>query len=117
MGAICLSTLSYEGLYIMKRFIYQIEKDEHLFAVLNINNMIPVPMNLCKEIDIDDISDTSYKHLLNQEYLICKRKKRDIIKSAGIVHKCICDEPESHENMLRYCCNFIALEQYCKSRA
>ena len=43
----------------------KIEKDEHLFAVLNINNMIPVPMNLCKEIDIDNISDTSYKHLLN----------------------------------------------------
>ncbi len=78
----------------------KIEKDGHLFAVLNINNMIPVPLNLCKEIDIDNISDTYYKHLLNQEYFICKRKKRDIMKSAGIVHKCICEEPESHEKML-----------------
>lgn len=93
----------------------KIEKHGHLFAVLNINNMIPVPLNVCKKIDIEDISDSHYKYLLNLEYFICRKKKKDIMKSARILHKCICDEPESHEAMVRYCCNFIALEQYCKS--
>ncbi|MCT4487414.1 type III toxin-antitoxin system ToxN/AbiQ family toxin [Levilactobacillus parabrevis] len=94
----------------------KIEKKGHLFAVLNINNMIPVPLNLCKEIDIGNISDTHYKLLLNQEYFICKKKEKEIMRSAKMVHKFICDEPKDHEKMLEYCCDFIALEHYCKSR-
>ncbi|WP_415596291.1 type III toxin-antitoxin system ToxN/AbiQ family toxin [Liquorilactobacillus hordei] len=55
-----------------------------LLAVLNINNMIPAPFTLCKEIDIDNIADINYRNLLTQEYFICKRRKQPIKKSSHV---------------------------------
>lgn len=91
----------------------KISNKHSLLAVLNINNMIPVPTFLCNEINIDEIEDNKYKNLLNQEIFICKKRQNEIKKSAGLIHKFICKEPEKHKAMTKYCCDFSALEDYC----
>ena len=95
--------------------LIKIKNKKGLLAVLNINNMIPVPLSLCKKIDIKKISDNKYKNLLNNEYFICKRREKKIKKSASLVHKFICDEPEKNKNIVGICCNFVALEDYYSS--
>ncbi len=57
----------------------RLEDDSNLIAVLNINNMIPVPLS---EITLLNIANEPepYKSLLNKEYLLIKKKKIKIIK-------------------------------------
>ena len=56
------------------------------YAVININNMIPVPMSQVIEIDINKEKNASYKYLLQAECREINRQKNRIRKNAEIVY-------------------------------
>ncbi|GFP00012.1 hypothetical protein LHEH8_17670 [Lactobacillus helveticus] len=99
----------YESLTFVK-----ITNRSQLLSVLNINNMIPVPIGFYHKIDINKISDLKYRDLLNAEQIACRKKARRIIKNAKLIHKFICYEPERHKNINKFCCDFNKLEKYCR---
>ena len=79
-------------------------------AVLNINNMLPVPQSECIAVDISSIKDEKYKHLLLQEYRIIKLLEDKILKNAKIVysHKI---HNENKTSLAKRCNDFLLLEQ------
>lgn len=56
------------------------------YAVINLNNMVPVPDNQIVEIDINKEKDPSYRYLLQAESREVNRQKNRIRKNAEIVY-------------------------------
>ena len=56
------------------------------YAVINLNNMIPVPSDQIIELDINKEKDLSYKYLLQAESREANRQKNRIRKNAEIVY-------------------------------
>lgn len=56
------------------------------YAVININNMIPVPNRQLIELNINDEKDPHYKFLLQAESREINRQKNRIRKNAEIVY-------------------------------
>ncbi|MBQ9609498.1 MAG: type III toxin-antitoxin system ToxN/AbiQ family toxin [Lachnospiraceae bacterium] len=56
------------------------------YAVININNMIPVPSGQYYLIDINSEKDSHYKYLLQAESREINRQKNRILKNAQIVY-------------------------------
>ena len=56
------------------------------YAVINLNNMIPVPNSQIVEIDINKEMDLSYRYLLQAESREINRQKNRIRKNAEIVY-------------------------------
>ena len=56
------------------------------YAVININNMIPVPQNQIVSININEENNPSYKYLLQAESREINRQKNRIRKNAEIVY-------------------------------
>ena len=57
------------------------------WAVINLNNMIPVPESQIVEIDINQEKDPSYRYLLQAESREVNRQKNRIKKNAEIVYR------------------------------
>ena len=82
------------------------------YAVLYLNNIIPVPECALINFDFDkDVADTNYSKLLKREYLICKKKLNIIQKSAKIVYANRKNLP--HSKLAKRCCDFSLLEEKC----
>ena len=92
-------------------FIKLIDNDE-LIAVLNLNNMIPVPESEFREIDFNSITDRKYKILLQKEYNICKTKQNKIARNARLIRQFCLSNEERHQRLLSLCCDFRKLEEY-----
>ena len=56
------------------------------YAVINLNNMVPVPDSQIVNIDINKEKDSSYKYLLQAESREINRQKNRIRKNAEIVY-------------------------------
>ena len=56
------------------------------YAVINLNNMIPIPQSQIVEIDINKEKDMSYRYLLQAESREINRQKNRIRKNAEIVY-------------------------------
>ena len=56
------------------------------YAVINLNNMIPVPSDQIIELDINKEKDLSYRYLLQAESREVNRQKKRIRKNAEIVY-------------------------------
>ena len=56
------------------------------YAVININNMIPVPQQAYKLVDVGGVKDPHYRYLLNAEIREINRQKTRICKNAAIVY-------------------------------
>ena len=56
------------------------------YAVINLNNMIPVPDNQIVKIDINKENDANYKYLLQAESREVNRQRNRIRKNAEIVY-------------------------------
>lgn len=56
------------------------------YAVINLNNMIPIPQSQIVEIDINKEKDSSYRYLLQAESREINRQKNGIRKNAEIVY-------------------------------
>jgi len=83
------------------------------YAVINLNNMIPVPADQIIELDINKEKDLNYRYLLQAESREVNRQKSRIRKNAEIVY--------SHKlhngNMTalaKRTNDFVLLEKLCK---
>ncbi|MBO4516057.1 type III toxin-antitoxin system ToxN/AbiQ family toxin [bacterium] len=84
-----------------------------IYAVINLNNMFPAPLNLCKAIKIEKIKNEHYRNLVRAEYRIIKQKTEQIINNAKDVynHKMIND---GKSKLSQRCNDFRNLEIKCK---
>ena len=92
-----------------------------LYAVININNMIPIPENFIKKIKYNEIENyrtfeeekdkDNYIYLLQKEKKIIDTIEENIQKKAQkLYNKCV----KSPESMLaKRCCKFSLLEKKC----
>lgn len=79
-------------------------------AVINLNNMFPVPL---KEVEYYDISlekDIAYKNLLQTEYRFVKKNQEDICKKAFNVYKHKIQNGNK-TNLSKRCVDFKLLEK------
>lgn len=81
------------------------------YAVINLNNMMPVIDGKYHSVNFSQVADNKYKQLLKNEYSVIKAKSAQIIKNASIVynHK-ITNGNETP--LARRCCDFKKLESY-----
>lgn len=56
------------------------------YAVINLNNMFPVPLSLCKYVDISKEKDPAYRNLLSSEYRIISSMQRKILRNAKSIY-------------------------------
>ncbi len=83
------------------------------YAVINLNNMFPVPMTECRYVDFSSIKNPSYKTLLLSEYRYIKSIQEKIKKNAAALynHK-VANGDETP--LAKRCNNFALLETKCK---
>lgn len=79
-------------------------------AVININNMIPVPDDVIIRYEIQNEKDIKYRDLLRNEYKICKQKESLIINNANKLYRKV---TIYNSYISKRCCNFKLLEQKC----
>ncbi len=101
----------------------RIEDEKHKYAVLNLNNMIPVPDNAIIDFNINILStnteeERKYRDLLRNEWRICRAKRDRIIKNASKIYNMVLNNKPI--NIVNRCCNYKLLEklsiQYCAER-
>lgn len=83
------------------------------YAVLNINNMLPIPDGMFEYIDINAIKDYRYKTLLQSEYREIKRKRDLILKNAKIVYNHKIKNGDKTP-LAKRTHDFVVLEKACK---
>ncbi len=83
------------------------------YAVININNMIPVPKEQLIELDINAEKDSHYKFLLQAESREINRQKNRIRKNAEIVynHK---KRNKDSTPLAKRTNDFVLLEKKCR---
>ena len=52
-----------------------------MYSVINLNNMFPAPLTLCKQVIITDVKDIHYKNLLQAEYRIIRQRTEQIFQN------------------------------------
>ncbi len=83
------------------------------YAVININNMIPVPDGEYVLVDVNGTKDPHYRFLLQAESREINRQRNRIIKNASIVYK---HKERNGENtpLAKRTNNFKVLEKACE---
>ena len=100
----------------------KIESEGRLLAVINLNNMIPVPDACLTEIKYNTIANyrrfnsndekVDYIYLLQLEKKFIDAYEERIINNANKLYSKCKQFPDS--NLARRCCNFALLEEKCK---
>ncbi|MBR1909586.1 MAG: type III toxin-antitoxin system ToxN/AbiQ family toxin [Lachnospiraceae bacterium] len=83
------------------------------YAVINLNNMIPVPMMVCKQVDFSKERNTKYRDLLRAEYRYIKMIRERIWKNARLLYNHKIKNGNSTP-LAKRCNDFVLLEE--KSR-
>ena len=83
------------------------------YAVINLNNMIPVPDGQYVLVDVNGTKDPHYKYLLQAESREINRQRSRIIKNAQIVYSHKIRNQNATPLAIRTN-DFILLEQKCK---
>lgn len=101
----------------------QDESNGFLYAVLNINNMIPVPENCISQLKYNEVhhyrsfanekEKTDYIYLLQKEKSLIDKVQETIQNKACKLHQKCCINPNS--SLAKRCCNFQLLEEKCRS--
>ena len=83
------------------------------YSVINLNNMFPAPINICKQVDISSLQNEHYKNLVRAEYRIIRQKSQLILENAKSVyeHKMTND---GKSKLSQRCNDFKLLEEKCK---
>ena len=83
------------------------------YAVININNMIPVPESEYSLVDVNGVADPHYRFLLQAESREINRQKNRIMKNADIVYK---HKLRNGNNspLAKRTNDFVVLEKACK---
>ena len=84
------------------------------YAVINLNNMFPVPRSECTYVDISATKDSKYRSLLLAEYRFVKSIEDRIRKNAAAIykHKLLNGDATA---LSKRCNDFVLLEAVCKS--
>lgn len=82
------------------------------YAVINLNNMFPVPLNERKYVDIRSERDPHYRALLLAEYRFIKSIQEKIRKNAQNVYKIKIKDGTSSA-LAKRCNDFLSLEKAC----
>lgn len=82
------------------------------YAVINLNNMFPVPSGLCTYVNINAQRNPKYKALLLAEYRAIKAMQEKIRKNAKTLYFLKSKEGESTP-LAKRCNNFQLLEKAC----
>lgn len=83
------------------------------YAVINLNNMFPVPAEECSYVDIGAVKNSSYHFLLLAEYRFIKSIQEKIRKNASALYK----HKLAHGDgtpLAKRCNDFALLESICK---
>lgn len=83
------------------------------YAVINLNNMFPVPESECIFVDIQKEMDLQYKSLLQAEYRFIKSIQNKIRKNANTVYNHKISKGNS-TGLAKRCNDFLLLEKCCK---
>ncbi|MBR3493914.1 MAG: type III toxin-antitoxin system ToxN/AbiQ family toxin [Clostridia bacterium] len=83
------------------------------YAVININNMFPVPNGLAVYVDFSKERDPRYRSLLLAEYRIIKQKQDLIRKNAQTLYRLV-TQNKGESSLLNRCNDFELLEKACK---
>ncbi|MBO5004522.1 MAG: type III toxin-antitoxin system ToxN/AbiQ family toxin [Clostridia bacterium] len=95
----------------MKNTIDFLKIDDGRLGAINFNNMIPIPIEECIKIDIENEQDKNYKALLHKQINWCnKRENVDIIlnRAKKIYEKVL--NKKLPEQVINRCCDFNMLE-------
>lgn len=84
------------------------------YAVINLNNMFPVPLSECNYVDINNIKDSRYKALLLAEYRYIKTIQNKIRKNASTVYNHKIKNGNSTA-LAKRCNDFAELEKACNN--
>lgn len=84
------------------------------YAVINLNNMFPVPKGNYSYVDISKERNLKYKSLLLAEYRYIKSIQEKIRKNALILYKLKVNE-DKQSALTKRCNDFKKLEQLCVS--
>ena len=83
------------------------------YAVINLNNMFPVPEGKYTYVDISKEHNPKYKSLLLAEYRYIKSVQEKIRKNAGNLYKLKISGESSA--LTKRCNDFLKLEELCKN--
>lgn len=83
------------------------------YAVINLNNMFPVPARECSYVNISAIRDPAYKSLLLAEYRFIKSIQGKIRKNAAALYKHKAANGDATA-LAKRCNDFAALEAVCR---
>ena len=83
------------------------------YAVINLNNMFPVPPSECRYVDISKETDYRYRDLLRAEYRFIKMIQEKIRKNANTVYH-LQIKDGSKTALGKRCNDFLRLEKACK---
>ncbi|MCM1192497.1 MAG: type III toxin-antitoxin system ToxN/AbiQ family toxin [Butyrivibrio sp.] len=83
------------------------------YAVININNMFPVPDGLYTYVDIPKEKDPQYRKLLMAEYRIIRKLQDKIRNNAAEVYKHKIHKGNTTA-LAKWCNDFLLLEEKCR---
>lgn len=83
------------------------------YAVINLNNMFPVPVSAYHYVDIQKERDVRYKALLWAEYYYIKSIQKKIRKNAAVLYTIKARDGNSTA-LARRCNDFTKLEEACR---
>lgn len=90
-----------------------IKIDDGKLGVINLNNMIPIPMSRCIRIDLENIEDIKYKILLKKQFLWCNKNSSKVILKAEKLYNSVCYSDKENSLLKKRCCDFKLLERKC----
>ena len=89
--------------------IYKIKDGE--LGVVNINNMIPTPIEELTEV-LPTIEDKKYKKMLEEQLTFLNNHKAELFKKINFFQN-MYRKGHLSKNILDRCCQFVLLEQKC----
>ncbi len=111
----------FEGMPDNIDFIKIFDNNSKILGALDLNNMIPVPDNLCVEVTFDNLEEfrtfknnqekIKYWNLLKKEQKFLNKKKYIINNNANRLYNIV--KNKQNHPISKRCCNFKLLEEKC----
>lgn len=90
--------------------IFKIDKGK--LGIVNINNMIPTPIECISEV-LPKVKDEKYKTLIENQTTYINNHKKQLYTKVENFRK-LYDKKHLPENVMKRCCDFKLLEEKCK---
>lgn len=99
----------------MKNTLDFLKIDNGKLGAINFNNMMPIPMEQCIKIDVQNETDETYKILLYKQINWCNEKRNTILilnKAKSLYYKIT--NRKLPQKIIDRCCDFKMLEEKLK---